>query len=40
MSTRALWLPEVLRAAGLKVVEVDGWQTRGKEPKEIGRAHV
>ena len=34
MSTRALWLPEVLRAAGLKVVEVDGWQTRGKEPKD------
>lgn len=24
-----LWLPDVLRKAGLKVVEVKGWQTRG-----------
>ena len=23
------WLPKVLRDAGLKVIEVDGWQTRG-----------
>jgi hypothetical protein len=23
------WLPSALRAAGLKVVEIDGWQTRG-----------
>lgn len=28
---RALWLPQVLRAAGLTVHEVDGWQTRGSE---------
>lgn len=28
MST-ALWLPDVLRAHGLAVVEIDGWQTRG-----------
>lgn len=26
---RLTWLPEVLRAAGLKVVETPGWQTRG-----------
>lgn len=26
---RLLWLPEVLRAAGLVVHEVDGWRTRG-----------
>jgi N-acetyl-anhydromuramyl-L-alanine amidase AmpD len=25
------WLADVLRAAGLKVVEQDGWKTRGKE---------
>jgi peptidoglycan hydrolase-like protein with peptidoglycan-binding domain len=24
-----VWLPEVLKAAGLKVATVDGWQTRG-----------
>lgn len=24
------WLPNVLRAAGLKVIEVDGWKTRGR----------
>lgn len=29
MIFRLVWLPEVLRAAGLKVVEVDGWKTRG-----------
>lgn len=28
---RALWLPDVLRDAGCKVREVDGWQERGKE---------
>jgi len=28
---RALWLPDVLRSAGLNVIETDGWQTRGKE---------
>lgn len=26
---RALWIPEVLRAAGLRVVEVPGWRNRG-----------
>jgi N-acetyl-anhydromuramyl-L-alanine amidase AmpD len=35
MSPRLTWLPEVLRAAGLKVAEVDGWQTRGGE--NVGR---
>ena len=29
--TRLLWLPGVLRAAGLTVVEVPGWQTRGAD---------
>nr|MDT0658019.1 N-acetylmuramoyl-L-alanine amidase [Micromonospora sp. DSM 115978] len=28
---RLLWLPEVLRAAGLTVVEIPGWRTRGSE---------
>lgn len=28
---RALWLPDVLRDAGLKAVETNGWQTRGRE---------
>lgn len=28
---RLLWLPEVLRAAGLTVREVDGWRTRGSD---------
>ncbi|WP_435585826.1 peptidoglycan recognition protein family protein [Micromonospora aurantiaca (nom. illeg.)] len=27
--SRLLWLPQVLRAAGLTVHEVDGWRTRG-----------
>lgn len=29
------WLPEVLRAAGLKVSEVDGWKSRGQH--DIGK---
>lgn len=28
---RALWLADVLRAAGLRVIEVDDWQTRGAD---------
>ena len=28
MAERALWLPKVLKDAGLKVAEVDGWRTR------------
>src|SRR5688572_23085860 len=28
---RALWLPNVLRSAGLTVHEVSGWRTRGSE---------
>lgn len=28
---RLLWLPEVLRAAGLTVHEVEGWRTRGAD---------
>lgn len=31
---RCLWLPDVLRDAGLKVETVPGWEKRGKEPKE------
>src|SRR5690606_37416698 len=27
---RLTWLPEVLRNAGLEVIEVDGWQGRGR----------
>lgn len=30
MTYSLTWLPSVLRKAGLKVVEVDGWQTRGR----------
>lgn len=26
---RITWLPDVLRAAGLTVIEHDGWRTRG-----------
>jgi len=29
MTFSLLWLPDVLEGAGLKVAEVDGWQTRG-----------
>lgn len=29
MTYALIWLPDVLRAAGLTVSEVDGWQTRG-----------
>ena len=29
MTYSLIWLPEVLRTAGLNVIEVDGWQTRG-----------
>jgi hypothetical protein len=29
MTYSLTWLPKVLRAAGLTVVEIDGWQTRG-----------
>lgn len=28
---RLTWLADVLRAAGVQVVEVDGWRTRGRE---------
>lgn len=28
---RALWIADACRAAGLKVLEVDGWRTRGSE---------
>ena len=30
MNYSLTWLPSVLRKAGLKVVEVKGWQTRGR----------
>jgi hypothetical protein len=29
MTFSLLWLPDVLRAAGLQVIEVPGWQNRG-----------
>jgi hypothetical protein len=29
MTYSLTWLPEVLRDAGLEVLEVAGWQTRG-----------
>lgn len=35
MTTRLLWLPEALRAAGLKVALVDGWDRRGQD--SLGR---
>lgn len=35
MSTRLLWLPDALRAAGLKVALVDGWERRGQD--SLGR---
>jgi N-acetyl-anhydromuramyl-L-alanine amidase AmpD len=35
MPNRLLWLPDALRAAGLKVALVDGWQARGGD--NIGR---
>lgn len=31
LMARLLWLPDVLRAAGLTVHVVDGWKTRGKD---------
>lgn len=34
--TRALWLPDALRAEGVHVVEHPGWQTRGKPTFEPG----
>ena len=35
MAFSLTWLPEVLRGAGLKVAETEGWTTRGRS--EIGR---
>lgn len=35
MAFALTWLPEVLRAAGLKVIEEPGWQNRGHE--EMGK---
>jgi peptidoglycan hydrolase-like protein with peptidoglycan-binding domain len=35
MTTRLLWLPEALRAAGLKVALVDDWEHRGQD--SLGR---
>lgn len=29
MNFRLVWLPEILRAAGLTAIEEDGWRTRG-----------
>ena len=35
MSFSLIWMPEVLRAAGLKVAETEGWANRGRS--EMGR---
>lgn len=35
MTFSLTWLPDVLRAAGLKVSEVDGWQNRGS--RDVGK---
>jgi Negative regulator of beta-lactamase expression len=35
MAFSLTWLPDVLRAAGLRVAPVDGWQTRGRG--DVGR---
>ena len=35
MAFALTWLPGVLLEAGLKVAEVDGWQSRGRA--EMGR---
>jgi peptidoglycan hydrolase-like protein with peptidoglycan-binding domain len=35
MPNSLIWLPDVLKAAGLKVAQVDGWQDRGRG--DIGR---
>ena len=32
---RVLWLPDVLRSAGLDVVEHDGWRNRGRELQSV-----
>ena len=37
MAFSLTWLPDVLKAAGLKVALVDGWQTRGRG--EMGKIH-
>lgn len=41
---RLTWLPDVLRKAGLKVIEVPGWQWRGhgdiKQPKGVLLHHT
>jgi N-acetylmuramoyl-L-alanine amidase/Putative peptidoglycan binding domain len=34
--TFLIWLPGVLQAAGLKVAEVPGWQTRGVHGQDVG----
>jgi len=34
--TFLIWLPSVLKAAGLKVAEVNGWQTRGVRGQDVG----
>ena len=38
MTYSLTWLPAVLRAAGLKVIEVPGWQTRGHG--DVGRTRM
>jgi N-acetyl-anhydromuramyl-L-alanine amidase AmpD len=37
MAHSLIWLPEVLRAAGLKVALVEGWESRGRG--DIGAVH-
>jgi hypothetical protein len=31
-----VWLPSVLKAAGLKIATVDGWETRGVKGRDMG----
>lgn len=37
MAFSLIWLPEVLRDAGLKVAETDGWATRGRAEMGVVR---
>ena len=37
MANSLIWLPDVLKAAGLKVALVDGWQDRGRG--DVGAIH-
>lgn len=36
MSFSLIWLPKVLKAAGLKIAVVDGWENRGAGGRDVG----